>query len=119
MVEFFLIAKNDAMKSSVPSWGPVVLLFACLLSGLPALLRGEEKVSFSRQVLPILSNKCFVCHGPDSHDETELRLDSEKGAHADLGGYQAVHPESPEKSELLKRVLSKEDPMPPLDAENS
>ncbi|MEE2642547.1 MAG: PSD1 and planctomycete cytochrome C domain-containing protein [Planctomycetota bacterium] len=117
MVELFLIAKNDAMKSPVPSLRPVVLVFACLLSGFPSLLRGEEKVSFSRQVLPILSNKCFVCHGPDSHDDTELRLDSEKGAHADLGGYQAVHPESPEKSELLKRVLSKEDPMPPLDAE--
>ncbi|MEZ6109543.1 MAG: c-type cytochrome domain-containing protein [Pirellulaceae bacterium] len=44
----------------------------------------------SREVLPLLSNKCFVCHGPDTADESSLRLDSFESATADRGGYQAV-----------------------------
>ena len=36
----------------------------------------EEKVSFAREILPILSDKCFYCHGPDkSHQKADLRLD--------------------------------------------
>ena len=41
-----------------------------------------DRVDFAKQVLPVLSNKCFVCHGPDTNPETELRLDSFAGASA-------------------------------------
>ena len=76
-----------------------------------------KSVNFSRDILPILSNKCFVCHGPDARDEDQLRLDSYAGATADRGGYQALNSRQPGKSELLVRIHSTDDPMPPLTAE--
>ena len=75
----------------------------------------NEKVSFSRQVLPILSDKCFLCHGPDSQDEDLVRLDSFSGATVDLGGYFAIDPDHLEQSEILKRIGSADAPMPPAD----
>lgn len=77
----------------------------------------DAPVNFAREILPILSDKCFVCHGPDTKKETELRLDSPIAASADRGGYKAVNPDEPEASELLKRIFDREDPMPPLDAD--
>lgn len=74
-------------------------------------------VDFAREVLPILSNKCFVCHGPDSNDEGQLRLDTFEAATEIRSGYQAINPKSPEQSELLARINSVEEPMPPADAE--
>ena len=74
-------------------------------------------VDFAREILPILSNKCFVCHGPDGEKKDVLRLDSFKEATRDLDGYKAIDPASPEKSELLVRLHDKEDPMPPKKAE--
>ena len=43
----------------------ILTLLACFGS---QVLFAEEKakVDFAREVLPILSNKCFVCHGPDT-----------------------------------------------------
>jgi hypothetical protein len=80
---------------------------------------GEEPskpVNFAREVLPVLSNKCFVCHGPDT-TETELRLDSRAEATKDLGGYRALDPDDLEQSEILTRIHSEDAPMPPEDAE--
>ena len=82
-----------------------------------ASIEAADNVSFSREVLPILSNKCFVCHGPDAESKSDLRLDSQEGATTDLGGYRAIDSEHPENSELLKRIFSKDAPMPPADAE--
>ncbi len=75
-----------------------------------------ERLDFSREILPILSDKCFVCHGPDAK-EKELRLDSFEAATSDRGGYRAIDPDKPEASEVLVRIHDKEDPMPPVDAE--
>ncbi len=82
-----------------------------------AHLFAEDQVDFAREVLPILSDKCFVCHGPDTQDEDELRLDSFEAASADRGDYHAIDPDKPEESELLQRIHSDDDPMPPEDAE--
>jgi cytochrome c553 len=76
-----------------------------------------SRVDFARQILPVLSEKCFVCHGPDGTDKDVLRLDSEAEATRDLGGYRAVDPDHPKQSELLARILSDDAPMPPEDAE--
>ncbi|MCI0457101.1 MAG: DUF1553 domain-containing protein [Gemmataceae bacterium] len=73
-------------------------------------------VEFNRDVRPILSDTCFQCHGPDQRNRKgKLRLDTEAGAFADRGGYRAIEPGLPEKSELLRRVLAKDDRerMPP------
>ena len=77
----------------------------------------EVKVDFSREILPVLSNKCFLCHGPDAHDKDLVRLDSIEGATADLGGYFAIDHRNPNDSELLNRIQSNRDPMPPKDFE--
>jgi len=77
----------------------------------------KEPVDFAREVMPVLSNKCFACHGPDTHKKGALRLDSHTEATRDLGGYQAINPSAPEKSEILSRLFDKDDPMPPSDAE--
>ena len=60
-------------------------------------------VNFARQILPILSNKCFTCHGPDAAED-QLRLDSFAAAAKDLGGYRAVNPDLPDESEILVRI---------------
>jgi hypothetical protein len=76
-----------------------------------------EKLDFAREVLPILSNKCFLCHGPDTKKKDDLRLDSREGATADRGGYKAIDPADLGKSEILSRIHATEDAMPPEDAE--
>ena len=93
-------------------------LFAILATLFSATnLSSQEPVNFSREVLPILAGKCFVCHGPSENDETELRLDSADAASVDLGGYRAIVPGKPDESELVSRILSTDDPMPPEDFE--
>ena len=77
----------------------------------------SSEIDFANEVLPILSDKCFVCHGPDTFEETSLKLDSFDGATTDLGGYKAVDPEDLESSEMLHRIFSEDDPMPPVDAQ--
>jgi hypothetical protein len=73
-----------------------------------------SQIDFARQILPILSNKCFVCHGPDSDEEVDLRLDSFEAATHEQ---RAINPENPSESELLARISSADEPMPPADAE--
>lgn len=68
-------------------------------------------VSFNRQILPILSDKCFHCHGPDgSHREAELRLDLREEAIKD-----AIVPGKSGHSEAFMRILSTDpdEMMPP------
>ncbi|MDE0819571.1 MAG: PSD1 and planctomycete cytochrome C domain-containing protein [Opitutales bacterium] len=90
------------------------ITFFTLLTG---NLLAEEKVDFSREVLPVLSNKCFVCHGPDTKKKDLVRLDSFEGATRDLDGYKAINPDKPEDSEILVRIHDPKDPMPPKKAE--
>ncbi|MCB1123934.1 MAG: hypothetical protein KJT03_20440, partial [Verrucomicrobiae bacterium] len=81
---------------------------------LPVALTAE--VSFNRDIRPILSDKCFRCHGPDANArEADLRLDLEGWAKQDLGGYAAIVPGDPDKSELIWRITEEfeEEVMPP------
>ncbi|MFN3486868.1 MAG: DUF1549 domain-containing protein, partial [Planctomycetota bacterium] len=75
-----------------------------------------SKLDFHRDIRPILSDRCLLCHGPDGKSRTSpLRLDTREGATADLGGYAAVVPGKPEKSELVRRITSRDpaEAMPP------
>jgi hypothetical protein len=83
----------------------------------------EVPVSFARDIRPILSNNCFMCHGPDEAERKGgpegsggLRLDTAEGAAMDLGGgRRSVEPGRPEASDLMARVTTSavDDLMPP------
>jgi hypothetical protein len=73
-----------------------------LVIGMSSLL-GDETISFNEDIRPILSDKCFFCHGPDSSKrEAELRLDDRDSAIASG----AIVPGQPEQSAMLARILS-------------
>ena len=75
------------------------------MSGLP------EEISYNFHVKPILSDRCFVCHGPDEENrEAGLRLDQESSAFAALesGLGHAIVPGKVRKSELAARILTQD-----------
>ena len=78
---------------------------ALLPVGWACLAEGPD---FAREVRPILSNRCFKCHGPDEdHQEAGLRLDVSEAAHAELdSGTRAIVPGHPDDSELIARITS-------------
>lgn len=73
-------------------------------------VRLPATVSYNFHIRPILSDKCFKCHGPDaSHREAFLRLDIADSAYAasrNTKGAFALVPGKPEESELYKRISS-------------
>ncbi len=78
-----------------------------------------EPIDFNRDVRPILSDRCFHCHGPDGGKrKAGLRLDIREDAQKLTdSGLAAIAPEHPDKSEVIVRILST-DPdelMPPPD----
>ena len=83
--------------------------------GLIGSVFAESRVSFNDQILPILSDKCFHCHGPDEKNrEADLRLDTFEGA---VEG-KALVPGRPDKSEMITRIHTddEDDIMPPEDS---
>ena len=93
-----------------------VLVFS-LLTLLSAV--AEEKIDFNRQVRPILSDKCFACHGPDAHDiKGGLQLHTLELATKKLGkkkNRQALVPGDVSKSVMWERMITddEDDIMPP------
>jgi hypothetical protein len=76
-----------------------------------------QTILFNRDIRPILSDHCFLCHGPDkTQRKARLRLDLEESAMADRGGYHAVLPGQPEKSEVILRITERDAKrrMPPV-----
>jgi hypothetical protein len=76
-----------------------------------------ETVDFTRDVRPILSNKCFACHGPDeAQRQAGLRLDDASIAKAELeSGATAIVSGDPDGSELIRRIAHSDESqrMPP------
>ncbi len=92
----------------------ILLVVAGLLYGVINLANAKKQkenlISYNRDIRPVLSDKCFSCHGPDvSKVKAGLRLDLPASAFAELEknkGHFAIVPGNPEKSELIKRVSS-------------
>jgi hypothetical protein len=90
-------------------------LFAALVAGVtscgssvPPIAGVPAQVDFNFHVKPILSDRCFKCHGPDERQrKAGLRLDIRDAAFAQLAsGHRAVVAGKPAKSELVRRITS-------------
>lgn len=103
----------------------VLLLFARCNLNIPQSVIVEldklpEKIDYNYHVKPILSDRCYQCHGPDEKTrKASLRLDIEREAFSRLeSGNKAFSKGSLFKSESLHRILSTDDEiqMPPPDS---
>jgi hypothetical protein len=86
---------------------------------LTASLMWSAPVDFNREVRPILSDKCYHCHGPDEGArKAKLRLDTRQGALREHDGTTAIVPGKAAASEVILRVTStdSEEVMPPPEA---
>jgi len=86
-------------------------------------VRAEEQsadaIDFSSQIRPILSSRCFSCHGPDEGSrKAKLRLDLRDEAVKERKGTRAIAAGSVTESELVRRVTANDpdDIMPPPEA---
>ncbi len=76
-------------------------------------------INFNRDIRPILSDKCFACHGPDPrHRGADLRLDQTEDGEDYFGAYSMIAPGDADASEIIRRVFSKKARlvMPPHDS---
>ena len=93
---------------------PILL---CLSFGIQA-----KEINFNRDIRPILSDRCFHCHGPDKHDrKKKLRLDiaeGDDGAYREHKGKFGIVPGNLEKSTVWLRIVTddEDDIMPPADS---
>ena len=94
----FVFRKPDSRK---------IWAAACVAAVLPAGSLAAS-VDFGREVQPILSDRCFACHGPDeAQRQAGLRLDFRDAALVQSGsGRVPIRPGNPDASALLRRVAS-------------
>ena len=92
-----------------------IYCYRLILTGLFILCvsrSSADEINFNRDIRPILSDRCFACHGPnDDSNESGLRLDLENAAKGELpsGNGFAIVPGDVSNSELINRILSDDD----------
>ncbi len=99
----------------------VIAACGALLSGGAITFAADQpsKLEYNRDIRPILSDKCFRCHGPDAGQrQGNLRLDQRDAAVAERNGSHAVSPGKPDQSEVVRRITAKnpDEKMPPVDS---
>ena len=117
--QHFPPSRKYRWDSAVDTSLPMFRLSAVIALAFVAVPVATARVTFNRDVLPILSDTCFACHGPDSATrEAGLRLDREKDAKRTRKGISAIVPGDPEASEMIKRIFTDDpdDVMPPPDS---
>lgn len=103
--------------------GSIALLtFGTLVSGVAQTskpITALPLIRFARDIQPILSNKCFRCHGADAKARmANLRLDTFEGGTKLVNGQRALFPTKPERSRAFLRIIEKNPAlrMPPPDS---
>ena len=92
------------------------MIFRSSIALLLCLSTASAKVSFNDDIRPLLSNRCYRCHGPDKDErKAKLRLDTREGALAEHKGIIAIVPGDLKASELIYRLVTddEDDMMPP------
>ena len=94
-------------------FGP--FLYFCCLARLA--MSAEETIDYSRDIRPILADRCYGCHGPNEEGrESGLRLDVRESVLAEAdSGKRAIVPGKPRASEMIRRILAEDadERMPP------
>jgi hypothetical protein len=93
-------------------------LWAWVHPGAGSAEANPEAIGYNRRVRPLLSDRCFFCHGPDkAHRKSGLRLDVREAAIKEG----AIVPGKPDESELVKRITTTDtdDLMPPAESHKS
>jgi hypothetical protein len=116
--------QKDQLSSSIKKYyfGVAILVgITWMIHSCTGKINFPDEISYNTHIRPILSDKCFKCHGPDANKrEAGFRLDTEEGAMQALKskeGY-AIVSGKPEESILYVRIID-EDPevvMPPPEA---
>jgi hypothetical protein len=92
---------------------------ALLFISIASLLRAQDRIEFNRDIRPILSDTCFLCHGPDkAHRKADLRLDVESSAKAKREDHFTILPGKLDQSELIRLITTDDadERMPPPDS---
>src|SRR4051812_44692365 len=105
------------------------LLYASLVLGTASLIHvpvlaavaapaTKPRVSFNRDIRPIMSDTCFHCHGFDAKSrKAGMRLDiREEALKPTKNGVIPIVPGKPDESEIILRITDSDDPMPPEEA---
>ncbi|MFM1767770.1 MAG: hypothetical protein RJA22_299 [Verrucomicrobiota bacterium] len=112
------------MKPTLSRLTPCLAVVAALtllpFRGAAAPAGGSDRVDFNHHIKPLLSDRCFSCHGPDEAGRKgKLRLDTPEGAFRALAGgpegMAIIRPGDPARSELVRRITSPDpdEVMPP------
>ena len=96
-----------AYSRLIPAGGPWLVCVGFFIATTNACAESAKSVSYGRDIRPILSDKCYRCHGPDAEArEADLRLDQREGLldHVVVAG-------KPDESELVARIFSDDEAM--------
>jgi hypothetical protein len=108
--------KKTGMNRQLQTW--IVLLGLAITSPLAAK---DETVNFNRDIRPLLSDRCYKCHGPDEKQrQAGLRFDLQQGAMSETeSGGIAIVPGKLSSSLIIQRITADdpEERMPPVDSD--
>ena len=109
------------LRTRLTIFGVVVAVIVVALFTVPTPLDAArlEPILYGRDVRPILSDRCFLCHGPDREKrQANLRIDTAEEATKDRPKGAAIVPWNSKQSQLWQRITSADEKfmMPPSDS---
>lgn len=117
MSQLLITSRRSQGNAATPQRLSVAISLAFALAVFFGAASNAAQPDFDRDIRPILSDKCFFCHGPDAQRrEAELRLDTRGGAIESV-----IVPGDPDASELIARITSDDETMrmPPAESKLS